>query len=285
MDYIHIEQRNITINKNDILSILQFQKEDIIYLSGSLIEGSTNKLSKGMGNKLSDIDVFILADDFDKIEKSLLDYDRDQIKTQFKKLHGISIDIEIYSKVVIYDLLEQINNAIFSDDTRIFNVINLPNGLDLYYFTSLIHRFINGVPIYNDDKFDKVRRNFKEENFYKFMTRVSVNKIDVNYEDVVGNIDSGNLEVAVSIARSILMETMKAYIFYNKTSIDRDKWIPLKIKNLAFYDSDALKVYEKFKKLYFEEKLDNDKSLRINAEKIIDFSNEIVSKIGQAGEF
>lgn len=63
MNFIEIKQRDITIAKKDILEILNYKKEDIIFLGGSLIEGSINKFSKGMGNKLSDIDVFILSDD------------------------------------------------------------------------------------------------------------------------------------------------------------------------------------------------------------------------------
>lgn len=283
-DFINIKQRNIIIEKGDILKILNFEKEDIIFLSGSLIEGSINKFSKGMGNKFSDIDVFILSDDINKIEKSILDYDRSYLKTQFKKSYGINFDIEIYSKQVIFDLIEQLNTYDFNDNIRTFNILNIPNGFDLFKFTSFIHRFLNGVPIYNDKRFDEIRCNFNKDNYFRLMTRISINDVDVNYEDVVGNIENGQLEVAVNIARSMLLETIKAYIFHMKTSLDRDKWIPLKIKNLAENDKEANKIYEMFKKLYFEEKLDNEKSLRGNAENIIDFSNDIINKIGQEGE-
>lgn len=282
--FIEIKQRNIIMNKNDILEILNYEKEDIIFLSGSLIEGSINKFSEGMGNKLSDIDVFILSDDINKIEKSILDYDKDYLKTQFKRLHGISIDIEIYSKQLILQLMEQLNKYNFNDSKRTFNILSLPNGFDLFNFTSFVHRFLNGMPIYNEELFDEIKFRFNKDNYFKLMTRISVNKIDISYEDVIGNIQSGQLEVAVSIARNILLETMKAYIFHMKNSLDRDKWIILKIKNLAEHHEESHKIYKKFKRLYFEEKLDDDKCLQINAEEIIGFSNEIINKIGQEGE-
>lgn len=283
-EIIEIKQRNIAINKKDILEILNYEKEDIIFLSGSLIECIVNDLSKGMGNRLSDIDAFILSDDINKIHKSVLDYDTSYLKTQFKRIHGVSLDIEIYSKQVILNLMEQLSKYKFDDNIRTFNILKLPTGFDLYAFTSFIHRLLNGISIYNDDKFDEIKKNFNQDNYFKLMTRMGINKVDVYYEDVCGNIENGQLEVAVSIARRILLNTMKAYIFYMKTSIDRDKWIPLKLKNLAQHDKNSAKIYEKFKKLYFEEKLDNDKALKINAEKIIDFSNELINKIGQEGE-
>lgn len=282
-EIIEIKQRNIAIDKNDILNILKYEKEDIIFLSGSLIEGSINELSKGMGNRLSDIDVFILADDINKIHKSSVDYDWDCFKIQFKRLYGISFDIEIHSKQVVLDLMQQLSKYKFDDDTRTYNILKLPASLDLSKFTSFTHRLLNGLPIYNEEKFEEIKRNFNQDNYYKLMTRESINKVDINYEDVCGNLENGQVEVAAFIARGILMETMKAYIFYKKTSLDRDKWIPMKLKNLAQCDKQSAGIYEKFKKLYFEQMLDSEEALRTNAEKIIDFSNDIINEIGQGG--
>lgn len=283
IDFIDIKQRNISIDKRDILEILDFEKEDIIFLGGSLIEGSLNKNSKGMGNKLSDIDVFIISNDIKKIERSAVAYDMGSFKTQFKRLYGISIDIEIFSQDAVLNLMNEISKCKFDNDIRTFNLLNLPKGFDLFKFTSFIHRFLNGIPIYNEDLFNKMKTDFIENNYYKLMTRISINNVDEKYEDVIGNIENKQAEVAVNVARTVLLETMKAYIFYKKTSLDRDKWIPLKLKNLAEYDENAAKIYTKFKKLYFEEKLDSEKSLITNAERIIDFSNQIISKIGQSG--
>ncbi|WDV47204.1 hypothetical protein PV797_05735 [Clostridiaceae bacterium M8S5] len=281
-DIIEIKQRNILIDPRDILNILDYMEEDIIYLGGSLIEGSINKYSKGMGNKLSDIDVFIISNDIINNEASCA-YDLGDIKTQFKRLSGISIDIEIFSKDVFLTLLEDLSNCQFENNTRTRNLLNLPKRFDLFKFTSFIHRFLNGIPIYNEGIFYDIKENFNENNYYRLMTRMCINNVDVKYEDVIGNIETKQAEVAVKVARTVLLETMKAYIYYKKTSLDRDKWIPLKLKNLAEYNKDSLKVYQKFKKLYFEEKLDNEKNLIRNAEKIIDFSNQILMKIGQGG--
>jgi hypothetical protein len=282
-EIIDIKQKDIAIDRNDILKILNYEKEDIIFLSGSLIEGSINELSKGMGNRLSDIDVFILADDINKIHELSVDYDWDCLKIQFKRLYGISFDIEIYSKQVFLELMQQLSEYKFDDDTRTLNILKLPANIGLLKFTSFVHRLLNGIPIYNDEKFDEIKHNFNQGNYYKLMTRESLNKVDLNYEDVCGNLENGQLEVAAYIARGILIETMKAYIFYKRTSLDRDKWIPLKLKNLAQCDKRSAIIYDKFKKLYFEQKLDGEESLRTNAERILDFSNDVINEIGQGG--
>ncbi|WP_066501614.1 hypothetical protein [Abyssisolibacter fermentans] len=282
-DFIDIKQKNISIDKREILNILDYEKDDIIYLGGSLIESKVNKYSKGMGNRLSDIDVFIISSNFEKIERTDVAYDIGNVKTQFKRLYGISIDIEIFSKDVFLNLINELSNYEFDSNTRTFNILSLPNGFDLFKFTSFIHRFLNGIPIYNENLFYAIKKDFNENSYYQLMTRICINNVDVKYEDVIGNIESKQAEVAVTTARTVLLETMKAYIFHKKTSLDRDKWIPIKLKNLAEYDKEAEKIYTRFKKLYFQEVLDSEKSLINNAEKIIDFSNQIISKIGQAG--
>jgi predicted nucleotidyltransferase len=283
IDFIKIEQRNITINRKDILETLDFNEDDIVFLSGSLIEGSINKLSRGMGNKLSDIDVFIISKNIDDVKKASVTYDLGEFKTAFKRLYGISIDIEIFSEKAILGIIQELNKCKFENHEFTFKILNLPKGFELFKFTSFIHRFLNGVPVYNEKGFNEIKAALNQDNYFKLMTRIAVNNIDMYYEDVAGNIQSNQLEVAVNVARQILIETMKAYIFSNKTSIDRDKWIPLKLKNLGENDKDVYKVYMKFKKLYFNEALDTEDKLRRNAEGILDFSNEIISKIGQNG--
>ncbi len=67
-----------------------------------------------MGNKLSDIDVFILSNDLKQIKKEVVDYDNEYLKTQFKSLHGVSLDIEIYSKQLILELFAQLNTCDFN---------------------------------------------------------------------------------------------------------------------------------------------------------------------------
>jgi hypothetical protein len=281
---IKISQRNIEIACKDILEILNYEEEDIIFLGGSLIEGSNNILSKGMGNNLSDIDVFILSNDIKKINRDSVDYDNNEFfKTQFKRIYGISLDIEIFSKNIIIDLIDQLNRHDFDSDKRTLNIIKLPNGFDFMNFTSFIHRFINGIPIHNEDLYNDLRKFLNHDKYFRLMTRFFVNNVDIYYEDVVGNIENNQLEVAVNVARTILLESIKAYIFYKKTSLDRDKWIPLIIKNLADYDEEASAIYNQFRRLLFEEKLDNPKSLRMNAENILSFSNDIISIIGQGG--
>ncbi len=168
-------------------------------------------------------------------------------------------------------------------NTRTYNFLDLPEGFDLLKFTSFIHRFMNGIPIYNIENFDKIRLFFKTENYFKLMKRIAVNKVDIYYEDVVGNLENNQFEVAAMVARTILLETIKAYIFHKKTSIDRDKWIPLKIKNLSDFDIESAEIYRQFKRLFFEAKLDDEKSLKNNAEEILSFSNEIILNIGNEG--
>ena len=50
------------INLSKLHDTFPIYSTDIIYLSGSLIDGEINKYSTGMGNKKSDLDLFVVRD-------------------------------------------------------------------------------------------------------------------------------------------------------------------------------------------------------------------------------
>ena len=59
---IQIMKKNIEINKSEIIAQLNTFEDDIVFLSGSLVEEMVNPLAKGMGNRLSDIDCYVMTD-------------------------------------------------------------------------------------------------------------------------------------------------------------------------------------------------------------------------------
>ena len=90
------------INKNTIDKIsetikFEFKDSEVIFLSGSLIEN--------IGNKFSDLDIFIIVEDTSNI--TLTDYDDNykELKIKFKEYIGVKCDIEIYNKNLIKKLV------------------------------------------------------------------------------------------------------------------------------------------------------------------------------------
>lgn len=277
---IDLPQRNLSFEKDELLKELKYYKNDIIFLSGSLIEGVINKTSMGMGNCFSDIDIFILAEDIDSYNGDDVTYEKKNIKAHFQKFKGVSVDIEIYDKKLIRDLLGKLSQIDFSDiNQRTYNLLELPSEFDINLFLSFVHRLTNSIVIYNELEYREIRKNVDKDKYHRFMRRFYMNSVENNYEDVVGNIENSQGEVAVTIARTMILKTIGAYIFFKNESIDREKWIPLKLKNLSSLCKESKDIYNQFCHLYFNSSLLTHENRINNAEELLMLSNSIISKI------
>lgn len=279
---INLPQRNISFSKNEILEQINYYESDIVFISGSLVEGMLNKSSVGMGNCYSDIDVFILTHEIDKYSGDKITYDKECVKAHFNNFKGVSVDIEIYDINLIVDLVKQLDNINFNDvDKRTHNLLNVPHNFDLNLFLSFIHRISNSMPLLNEHKYEDFKQTINMNNYSRLMRRIYINAVDNRYDDVVGNIDSKIGDVAVTVARSMVLKAIGSFIFFKNESIDREKWIPLKLHNIANYCLEANYIYEKFNEMYYGKSLKNNDEKIDNAENLLLFSNEIISKIDE----
>ncbi len=280
---IDIPQRNIELDTDALLKELNFDQNDIIFLGGSLIEGNFIQFSKGMGNKYSDIDLFIISDNIENFEYQNVAYNEKYYQTKFISFLGASIDIEILSKETFNHAITSFNNIDFSKTSiRTINLLDLEKGIDFPYICSFIHRFLTGIPIFNNDKYKEIKDSFPKENYFHFMSRHYINLADIHYEDIVGNLECGEFDTSIIIARETLLTVSRAYLYFKKISIDRDKWILLKLKNIGDSDQESNDIYNRFCSLYYAG-LENQKAKVINIEGIIDYTNTIISIIGERG--
>ncbi|GEM_PF-2322822 len=269
---ISLNDGNLIIYKEEILDKLSLGKSDIVYLSGSLIEG--------VGNELSDIDVFVLVDDLTTMNTNV-QFDLENVKIKIDKLDcGTSIDIEYWRKDVLIEMIEDINkyDGDSVDITELYKSAS-KSGIDIEDFISFIHRFLNCVPIYNEDEFTNLRNMLNFKNFNKFAVRYYIGVADNQYVDVNGNLNSKKLESALICTNDLLLNAMFAYIFSWNATVDRKKWVFEKMKILAT-DNKEVKYYcEKFSDLLFNISVNSDEYAIIYCEKVLDFFNEVVDSI------
>ena len=276
--FIKISKKNTEIRKQDILDKLDFLQDDIAFIAGSLIEEEVNPLSKGMGNRLSDIDCFILTDSIVDIGVNETGYSFGNRKTRFDRIMGINFDTEIYPKKAVLHYADQINNLKFDMEQRAYNWIsNRDHSFSIWNLNSVIHRLLNSVPLYNQEGYRLLLDGLNKDNFFRFNVILAINEVEVRYDDIVGNLETSQFEVAVHSARDALNSAMKAYIFYRKTSFDRDRWIPLKLKNLAEADAQASEIYNEYRLLNFASPLSTDDEYRNNIKGIIKFINRVTN--------
>ena len=277
---IYLNSIATSLNLSEVKNYLNIAENDTAFLAGSLIESIKSETSRNMGNRLSDIDVFILTKHIDHYKAGSSDYMNTLCKTLFRKFNGIHFDIEVYDETTILDLIEQLNNYNCNKlDEKIQNTIKLPNGISIYKFTSFLHRFITSIPLCNTEDYDRIKSMLMTDQYYRFMTRLSMNNVENMFDDVVGNMETKEYTVALILARDMLLHAIEAYLFFRKETIDRKKWIVLKFRNLSESSTDIKKLYHKFMFLNFGVTLNNDEDYKKNIKEIVKFSNRIIDEI------
>ena len=89
---LYITKINKTIDLNILRERLNLFSDDVAYIGGSLIDGQINKYSEGLGNKYSDLDIFIIRES-SKFKDSDSTYAGKFKKIDFLELPDYGIDI------------------------------------------------------------------------------------------------------------------------------------------------------------------------------------------------
>ena len=279
MDVIAVPGTSKQIHIKNILKKVPFLDDDIVFLSGSIIEGIQNQSSQGMGNMYSDLDVFILRNDKNFDEKLEVVYDQVAVLKTFYNIDDVNIDVEVYKKSTIEKIIRSLNECSFDSNIRTPNQIKFYDGFNQRLFVTFMHRFINSLVIYNEKEYLEMKDSLAFDNFYRYYIRMCINRVDMNYEDVVGNLNKGEYEVAAIVAREILIETAKAFIGFNEETIDRLKWIPLKLRNLALLSEYNSNIYRRFVDFQFYIAISDQEDLPAYVEDILMFADDVIGYI------
>lgn len=250
MESIFLNEKNCLLDINELIEKLHLFSDDIVFLGGSLIEGRVNHYSKGMGNIYSDLDVFIVRSNT-FFNNTHFTYSEKYKKTDFTSLNSLGIDIEIYSEEFINNLFLQINKANFAPQVRIANAIKIPEGITEYSVNSFINRFINAIPIYNVDKYKKLKMKLNLENWIKYQKYSIENSIENIFDDIQGNVHAKNYDVSVLCSRTAFLQLIKYLCFSLGDLSDREKWLPQKLNNIVKEHVEYKEILEFYNQLFF----------------------------------
>jgi hypothetical protein len=274
MENILLQRYNITLG--ELLSTIQAKQEDCVFLAGSIVESINMPHSDGMGNKLSDIDIFLLTEYIDRFENAR--YDTKDFKLDFLQLNDSKLDIEIYNKSIIMNGLNSLANLKIDNSIRTQNLFRISDNISMTSFLSIVHRLLTGITVMGDEQLELYKNNKSfRTNYFRILSRLAIGKIESNYDDAIGNLDCGSFDVALFAARNILVETVKVYLFSHQISLDRDKWALLKLRNLAKENIDAGEFFDLVAS-YYHVSVVLEKDLIENIENILILSNNTITK-------
>ncbi|WP_242267229.1 hypothetical protein [Bacillus cereus group sp. BfR-BA-01518] len=228
------------------LSIFQDAKEDVYtsFVSGSLFEG--------FGNKLSDVDIFILCNKLpekEDIKFKGTEYDYEAFIDSGENLllniqiNKISFDIEFWD-------MEKIDNKLLEFFKGKHNPGYVPNlSKDEY---DLFHRFKHGVPLFNNENFNSLREKVDFRILGNNLIDESTRFYLVLMTDVQGAYASEDFVSSYFMARILLETVLPAYLVLKGETNPKPKWLYRKVlrysqetdnpeflnKYLSFYNVD-----------------------------------------------
>lgn len=235
----------------EICDSVQTGDEDIVYIGGSLVEGQINPLSSGMGNKFSDVDVFIIRDHSDFLKTECV-YDENVRKTFFCAIKQFGLDIEVYDKAFVIAFRDILGRVQLKPKERINNIFNkcLPKECNFDLLNSFLCRLYNSICIKGEGQYQELRKDIQYRKFLDLMVSKTIVSVDNIYEDVQGNIEAGQIDVALYCARRIVLNVMFVVLMKEGIFTDREKWIPLKFQNLCLGKGIFTELYTVYRNLF-----------------------------------
>jgi len=234
------------------LAGVPYNNDDIIYLSGSIVEGKLSDISRGVGNKLSDVDVFILRNTSSIDEKHT--YTINNRKFDFKLINNIHYDFETYDLTQIREIFNSIAQLDFSKNLNVKRQLNLPNGWTFTVLNSIIHRLLNSIPIQNEDALKELKDSLDYARYSKMYSQILKNRIDDANDDVIGNALNPSTQItSIYVLRQSFIYLIEIILLKEGITNDREKWAQLKFNNLSKKSSKYDSVKEWEKRIFFEE--------------------------------
>lgn len=284
---MYIDYNNKSLKFSDLLEIrfdeicdgVHAGEKDVVYIGGSLVEGQINQFSAGMGNKFSDIDIFIIRD-HDAFVNTEAVYDDNVRKTFFCEKKQIGFDVEVYDKDFVVALIEALNKVEMNPNERINNIFQqyLPDGNSLDLLNTFLCRLHNSICLKGEALYREIQDSMKYQKFLDIMTNKTIVSIDNIYDDVRGNLEVGQLDVALYCVRRIILSVMFVALMKNGVFADREKWIPLKFKNLCMMDNSYAELKKVFDVLFRGNLLDDESCIK-SIESAMMISKDVIEAI------
>ncbi|MBK5079929.1 MULTISPECIES: hypothetical protein [Streptococcus] len=273
-------KNNISVEQDELLTSLEneliISEDDLVFLAGSLIESAINPEFKDMGNKESDIDVFIIKRDFSNL---IVDEKKSYFKngkiTIFRRYAGMDFDIEIYSQEAIDNLIKSIENISIDESQRIRNSFKLPNSWSIRDVKSIVNRMKNSIAIQNVDSFIHICNQIDIEKFLSYQRVLLVNEIDNILPDIWGNLTETIFEVSLFVTRNMFIKFMELFLVNEGETVDREKWVVYKALVLSKKSENYVELSRCFEKLF----LSDVTKFSVAKETIIESVNYVNDKI------
>lgn len=223
-------ERFTGVSFSEILENLQREEPIAAWVSGSLVEG--------LGHKSSDIDLYVMVDEFDDQISMSRKGDGYAIKVEIR--NSRRVDFEYWPRERIEQLADKLAKAPLFVETE--------NILDYFpeYEVEFMHRLHTGIPVIGEGAWDRLRNSFDRRRLSQYLIENKQLYLDDAFDDAVGLLREGQLSSAVFRARYAVDYSVDALLFsYGSTNSKEKQRVRLFLKLLQQHPQ-MIPFYERF---------------------------------------
>ena len=214
-----------------LLDKLRLCSGDIVYVSGSVVEG--------LGDASSDFDLFVLtSDDRVRTQRELFASERRVLQERHEfgisyfDLEGVEFDAEYHPRSKFEELFESLRTLKPSRKT-LWESFHALGRFDRSYALELLHRFRVGKPLGDPSAFLELRRDFDEEAFIRWNVFYFLMNCEDFAKGVRRSLREADLESGLLKLRCFYDALVDASLFDSGISLDRWKWRLPKLRMLG----------------------------------------------------
>lgn len=241
------EMFDVCSNRDIIRKKLVVNPEDIVYVSGSILEG--------FGNKSSDVDVFVIMDK-QKMENAIMDNkEKEELSLItdhsiiYNFIHdGLRFDVEYWDRDYVLEIISKLEQVDLNTDYY----RNRLNSAEIDF----IHRLKFGKPVNSEVEFVALLKSVDLEklNFVQF---TEYSEYFSSYlEDIRGALESKDFLTVYILSHIILDVTINLYLSSKGETNPSSKWILRKLQRYISGENSEhylMDNYLKFKSYTFNE--------------------------------
>lgn len=208
----------LRVRSDELLNRSRATSEDVVVLSGTLLEG--------IGNLYSDLDLYVIGDELPVVapDGQVMQVIREdgrirRINEILESTTNVVLDVQYYTFHELATLARSLNELYAESrrGTRIFRKTLHPDDEDL------IHKLLTGVTLQDGTGCFSARGTFDAEKFCFLKYRNEVAGY-AEFRDLVGSWTDGDLDSCLYNIRSYLVSQVSGLMFLAGSTNPRPKW-------------------------------------------------------------
>lgn len=200
-------EKYLGVRLNDFTSQLKLDPSDILFWSGSLVEG--------FGNKKSDVDLYVIGNTNKR--ESTTEITGPGFPTMERLLLRTQSRIDV--TFIPHTLIRAIGDYL-SQFQSIDYVVDWSDNL-----RELVHRFKIGIPIVNVKQFEHCQRQINFDRYRSYLIHWYQKRMDSLLDDVLGAVETNDIHTALFCSRTRLRLAFDLYLAAKgETNTRCDKW-------------------------------------------------------------